>query len=84
MLQEALRDHKRYGERLATKYHINMEQDSRRRITIKRVIDGFGSGILCKDCGDKECSVLQPFVYKRPKKIQCNDCNCVYYRIHGT
>lgn len=81
ILQEALRDHKRYGKRLTTRYHIMKEQDSRR---VKRVIEGFGSRILCKDCGYKECSILQPFAYKRPKKIQCNDYNYVYYQIHGT
>ena len=67
-LEEALNDEKRYLTILTVK------RNSRSK-------DKFGCRILCKDCEFFVCTVLQPFGYNKPKKIQCTKCGYVYFGI---
>ena len=67
-LEEALDDEKRYLTILTVK------RNSRSK-------DKFGCRVLCQDCELAACTILQPFGYNKPKKIQCTKCSYVYFGI---
>jgi hypothetical protein len=67
-LEEALNDEKRY---LIIK---SLKKNTRAR-------DKFGCRVLCQDCEMFNCTILQPFGYNKPKKIQCSKCEYNYYGI---
>jgi hypothetical protein len=67
-LEEALDDEKRYLTILTVKRN-------------SRAKDKFGCKVLCQDCELSSCTILQPFGYNKPKKIQCIKCNFIYFNI---
>lgn len=65
-LAEELNDIKRYLTIISTKKN-------------HRIKDKFGCNVLCQDCNLIKCSILQPFGYNKPKKIQCDKCGYLYF-----
>lgn len=65
-LEESLSDEKRY---LMIK---SLKKNTRTR-------DKFGCRVLCQDCEMSNCTILQPFGYNKPKKIQCLKCSYIYF-----
>ncbi|HET6589987.1 MAG TPA: hypothetical protein VFG45_07485 [Candidatus Nitrosocosmicus sp.] len=65
-LEEALDDEKRYLMIRTLKKNT-------------RTKDKFGCKVLCQDCEMFNCTILQPFGYNKPKKIQCSKCHFNYY-----
>lgn len=65
-LEEALNDDKRYLTITSLKKN-------------NRIKDKFGCHVLCQDCELAKCTILQPFGYNKPKKIQCVKCDYLYF-----